>query len=294
MITQAGGRSFLDEALDPPLHRVGVVERHRDRQVRGGLRNPGAVGERGVVLAVADVLVRDADRDHHVVVVAVVRAEDLHDRVATGCSAGDPDRVHRRLGARVRVAPFRQAEATGELFRDDDRVLSRGGEVRSQREPLAHRPLDCRVRVPLDHRPEPVVEVVQVVPVHVPDVGAPAAREVDRPGVAKLVGGGDAAGEGRPSPFVQGPRSRRPIVERLLLTCSELADASTVDLGEHGGHSDSPARFSAGRTRTASGGRWSCTGVPCSQGMPWPVFWTSAWSDSPVAARTITCTAEPT
>ena len=49
------------------------------------------------------------DREHHRVVVPVVRALDLHDVLATGRGAGDADRAHRRLGAGVaeahRVAP---------------------------------------------------------------------------------------------------------------------------------------------------------------------------------------------
>ncbi len=56
---------------------------------------------------VADLVVLDADRDHHAVVVTVVGAEDLHDRVAAREGARDPDRVHRRLGAGVHVAPLR-------------------------------------------------------------------------------------------------------------------------------------------------------------------------------------------
>ena len=61
----------------------------------------GAVRKRLVVVAVADPVVLDADRDHHVVVVAVVGAEDLDDRVAPRGRARDPDRVHGRLGAEL-------------------------------------------------------------------------------------------------------------------------------------------------------------------------------------------------
>ena len=68
-----------------------------DGEVDDRLRDAGAVGQRLEVDAVADLVVLDADRDHHAVVVAVVGAEDLHDRVALRVRAGDPDRVHRRL-----------------------------------------------------------------------------------------------------------------------------------------------------------------------------------------------------
>ena len=116
---------LLDQAFDAALHRGRVVERHRDRQVGDDLRDPPSVRQRLEVVAEADAVVRDADRDHHVVVVAVVGAEDLDDRVAAGRRAGDPDRVHRRLGARVRVAPPRQAPAARELLGHDDSVLGR-------------------------------------------------------------------------------------------------------------------------------------------------------------------------
>ena len=58
----AGRRAaLLEQPLDPPLHRAGVVERDGDGQVGDRLRDPGAVGERRVVLAVADLPVGDAD-----------------------------------------------------------------------------------------------------------------------------------------------------------------------------------------------------------------------------------------
>ena len=172
----AGGLAALGvEALDAALHRAGVVERHRDRHVDGGLRDARAVGQRGEVLAVADLVVLDPDRDHHRVVVAVVGAEDLHDGVAARVGARDPDRVHRRLGAGVRVAPARQAPAALQVLGDDDRVLGRGGEVRAARVALLHRAPDRRVRVALDHRAEAVVEVEVLVAVDVPDARAVAA-----------------------------------------------------------------------------------------------------------------------
>jgi predicted XRE-type DNA-binding protein len=43
------------------------------------------------------------------------------------------------------------------------------------------------MRVALDHRPEAVVEVEQLVAIDVPDARALAALEVDRPRVAQLV-----------------------------------------------------------------------------------------------------------
>jgi hypothetical protein len=102
---------MITEALDAALHRAGVVERHGDRHVDDGLRDARAVGERGEVLVVADLVVLHPDRDHHGVVVAVVGAEDLHHGVAARVGARDPDRVHRGLRAGVRVAPAVQPPA---------------------------------------------------------------------------------------------------------------------------------------------------------------------------------------
>ena len=226
----AGGLAVLgDQRLDAALGRLEVVERHGDREVDHGLRDAGAVGQRLEVEAVADLVVVDADRDHHAVVVAVVGAEDLHDRLALRVRAGDPDRVHRRLGAGVRVAPARQVPAAGQLLADDDRVLGRGGEVRAERVALGDRLADGRVGVALDHRSEAVVEVVVLVAVDVPDARAVAALEVDRPRVAELVGRRDAARERVLRPLVHLARALRALVERLLLTLDELFDLGPVE-----------------------------------------------------------------
>ena len=55
-------------------------------------------------------------REHHRVVVPVVRALDLHDVLAPGGGPRDADRVHRRLGAGVGEAHLVAAEAPAELL----------------------------------------------------------------------------------------------------------------------------------------------------------------------------------
>ena len=126
MIRHAGRRPSAREPLEPALERAGVVERHRHDQIDDGLRDAGAVAQRGEVVAVADAVVLDADRDHHAVVVAVIGAEDLHDRrrglwsrgrsgsrpssprSRSSCSAisaaGSAGRAPRRRGCRPRSA----------------------------------------------------------------------------------------------------------------------------------------------------------------------------------------------
>ena len=246
----AGGLAALGvEALDPALHRVGVVERHRDREVDGRLRDARAVRQRGEVVRVADLVVLDADRDHHGVVVAVVGAEDLHAHVAARVGARDADRVHRRLRAGVRVAPLRQAPAAGELLADDDRVLGRRGEVGAVLVALLDRAADRGMRVALDHRAEAVVEVPHLVAVDVPDLRADAALEVDRPRLAQLVGGGDArrapcrrARTSRPEPAV---RSLRTFSSRSI-SCWMRWRSSVMGVG-HGHGSISSGRVASRR-----------------------------------------------
>ena len=78
---------------------VGVVEGHDldvfRRILHHALRDRRACRP---VPSTHDVGIGD-DREHHAVVMAVIRPFDLTDGVPSGCGAGDPDRVHRRLGA---------------------------------------------------------------------------------------------------------------------------------------------------------------------------------------------------
>ena len=222
MIRQAGLRPSAFE-------RGRIVEGHRLGQIGHGLRHAAPVGRRRDVVRV-DLDVHVAHGDHHAVVVSVIRAEDLEDRVAAGQGARDADRVHRRLGAGVVVAPPRQPEAPREFLRDDDSVLGGRGEVRPEPDPLLDRLRDRRVRMPLRHRAEPVVEVPELAPVDVPDRGALAPLEVDRPGLPHLVGGGDAARKDGARPREHPLGRLRRLVEPLALARGQLLDALPVDL----------------------------------------------------------------
>ena len=240
----AGGQATLfGKALDAALHGGRVVERHGDRHVGYGLRDAAAVGEGRVVLAVADRGVVHADRDHHVVVVTVVRAEDLDDRVAARRGARDADRIHRGLGPRVRVPPLRQAPTALQLVGDDDGILGRGGEVRALLHALDDSLRDDRVGMALDHRAEAVVEVDHLRAINVPDVGADAALEVDRPRIAELVRRGHTTRQRDLGALVHAARTGGVRIQLLRLARGQLGDALAVKLNRGAySHGSSSAR----------------------------------------------------
>ena len=98
---------------------------------------------------------------------------------------------------------------------------------------------DRRVRVPLRHRAEAVVEVDVLVAVDVPDPLALAALEVDRPRVAQLVRRGDAAGERLPRALAHRPgraASARSAAAPSRSISSRIAAAVDLDGGADGRH----------------------------------------------------------
>src|SRR5205085_9185199 len=132
---------------------------------------------------------------------------------------------------RVRVAPLRQLPAALQLLRDCDRILRRRSELSAGADALFDGPGDRWMGVALRRRAEAVVEVEHLVAVYVPDTCPIAAFEVDGPGVAKLVRGGDTADERSSGPLVHRTRFRRALVQRSFLPVGQLANALAVDLG---------------------------------------------------------------
>ena len=184
------------ELLDALFHHIRVVERHRERHVDGALRDAGSVGNGLVVVSGAAVLeFGESDRDHHVVVVSVIRTHDLQDGVPAGVGSRDSNRVHRGFGTGVEETPLRQLEVLLEMLCDDDRILGGKRELRAEFHALLHGFDDGGVGVPLDHATECVVEVTVFAPVDAPDAGALAVGEVERIRVAHLIRGGDARHE---------------------------------------------------------------------------------------------------
>ena len=167
----------------------------RDGEVDRALRDAGAVRQRGVVVAGADLAVVDgADADHDVVVMAVVGAEHLDDGLTAGEAAGDADGVHGGLGARVHEAPLRELEGAREMLGHDDGVFGRQAELRAERRALLDGLDDGGMGVALHHAAVAVVEVGDLLAVDAPDVRALAVRVVDRVGIAGVIRGGDAHG----------------------------------------------------------------------------------------------------
>ncbi len=219
------------QRLNPPLHGRGVVERHRHSQIDHCRWNALAVGKRRHVIDGADVLVGGPDRDHHVVMMTVVGTENLDDRLASGHRPGDSDRIHGRFRPRVDIAPLRQPEATDQFLTNDHRILGRHREVAAQAYPLTHRANNGRVRVPLHHRAETIVEVGILGSVDVPHQRAPPVRQVDRPGVAGLVGRRHPTGHRPQRPVVHRPGARGAFGQPTLLLPGEGSSA----LGDAGG-----------------------------------------------------------
>ena len=116
--------------MQDTLERVEVVERHEVHEVGHRLRD-AARGNAVRVVGRTEHVEAAPLRHHHRVVVPVIRALDLDDRIAAADGAHQVDGVHRRLGAGVVEAPDRHAEPPRQLAGDDDRVVGRLGEVRA-------------------------------------------------------------------------------------------------------------------------------------------------------------------
>ena len=253
----AGRQAALGgEPVDPPLHRLGVVERHGDGEVDDRLRDPGAVraarrGRRG----------RRSGRTRRRSRPSPRRGGRGTSRRSSRSSRGRSARA--RSGSRPSSPPSRSSctatSAAGSAGRAPRRRRSRPRSA--PRSACRARPargsaaVDDRVRVPLRHRAEAVVEVDVLVAVDVPDALALAAVEVDRPRIAQLVRRGDAAGERAAGPLPHRPRARRPLVQPRRPRARSARGRGPVDLDR--GADRRHSRCSVGTTSTGSGERWT-------------------------------------
>ena len=197
-----------------PVERLDVVERHHERVVGEHRRDALRHRRRRRLVASAHGVGVGHHREHHGVVMSVVRTLDLQDPVAPGRGARDADRVHGGLGAGIGETHGVEVEAPAELLGEGHRGGRRGGEVRAG----ACRPLDrldhLRVRVPHHVDAEPAVEVEVLRAVDVPDVRALPTLKVDRVRVVGVEGGRDAVRQVLRRPFVERLRRGRTGHER--------------------------------------------------------------------------------
>ena len=127
---QTGGEtSFTLQCGKSSLKHTSIIEWHRRRHLRDGVWDSLAVGDGWVVLAIAPLVHRESDIDHHVVVVSVVAAEDLHHTVAAGCATSESDRIHGGFRAGVDEAPAGESPARREMLSHDVGVFGWRGEV---------------------------------------------------------------------------------------------------------------------------------------------------------------------
>ena len=212
---------LADHRGDPlavPPERFGqarrVVVREHERVLRRAGGDAGRVGH-------GQRRRRTARRHQQAVHVPVVVARELDDHVAAGVSAGEPDRAHRRFGARVD-----QSDLLDRRHGLDDKLgqfafgLGRRPEAGAARDRLLQRRDDGRMAMPEDHRP-PRADVVEVaIAVDVDQPGPLAALEEDRLAA-------DRPERPRRAVHAAGDQPFRPLeclVTALVVSCCDVLD----------------------------------------------------------------------
>ena len=179
-------RSRIASSASASLYGATTVSSDR---LRGRPAEAGTVVGR---IGRAHQLARRLDADEHVVVVAVVAALELEDLLAAGEAARDTERVHRRLGARVREAHEVGPEAPLDLLGEQDAVLDRERVAGAVRDPIREHLGQDRVRVARGQHAERHVEVDVLVAVGVDDARAARVGHEQRVRLVGLEGAGDA------------------------------------------------------------------------------------------------------
>ena len=165
------GGDVLAVALEDPAEHVQPVEARGHDRLGDRSGNAPAPRQPDRVVLVAELgHVVGRDRDQGVVVDAVVLALELHDLGAAGVGAGDPHRVHRRLGAGDGHPGLADpARHLLDQLHRLDLVLRGEGEADAPAHALVDVVVDPRVAVAEDHRAVAHPQVDELVAVHVPD-----------------------------------------------------------------------------------------------------------------------------
>ncbi len=147
--------------------------------------------------------VRRQHADQGVVVDAVVLPLELHDPVAAGEAACDPDGVHRRFRARHGHACHVAERHLADELRDRDLVLAGEAEADPTTHPVIDMLVDAGIPVTQDRGTVAHAQVDELGTVEVPDQAALATVDVDgvlAPGAEVRIG---TAGHGPERPAVR-------------------------------------------------------------------------------------------
>ncbi len=214
--------------LECSLEGGGIVERNHGHQVDVSLRDTGAVGD-GVGMLPRSHLGRvGRHRDHHRVVMTVIRAFDLDDAISIREGPSEANGVERRLGAGVGEPHLGEPEPTRQLLCHPQRGLARSGKVSTTARRLTDRIGDHGVGMTHHHHPEAVVEVGVLVAVDVPHLRTLAVGDVH--GMRRLVleRRGHPAGKHVARPIEQLPRLGGATGETLQHLFGQFGDAVPV------------------------------------------------------------------
>ncbi len=189
--------------LKHALEVIGVVERHHLDVLGRVLDHPLRHRRSPRPVAAAHEVGVGNDREHHAVMMPVIRALDLADHVPPRRCPRHADRVHRGFGARVGEPQHLEIEPPADFLAEGDRRLGGDREVGAAARRLVDGLDDPRVRVAHHHGAEPAVEIEVLAAVLVPDVAALPVGHVDRVRLHLLERRHDAEGQGPGRPLVQ-------------------------------------------------------------------------------------------
>ncbi len=223
-------RRFHDDAGDflSPLNEklfqgLGVVEGHHLDVARRVLDQAAGDWRLGRALPPAHHIRVGHHGEHDGVMMSVIRPLDLADHIPAGGGTGDPDRVHRGLGARVGEPHHFEVEPAGDFLSEGNALFGGGGEVGAAAGRLTDRLDDAGMGMPHHHGAEAAMEVEVFLPVLVPDMASPAPGHVDRVRLHLLKRRDDPERQEADRPFVEAGRGLGPLEEPGHFLLADLA-----------------------------------------------------------------------